>query len=165
MSYQTIDDIATTASTVTGSDKIEVRQSSTTKKSSLSTLLTYIQGTISFPSQTLAESAPSRVIGTVFQPNTTKVVNGQYAVSVSCQSLLLGNASGKIELLSDSANPPTTVRDTVANAISGVLSLVNSNTQALRYKVPAGHYVLLKSTVIGGTATFSIVSQSEVTEG
>ena len=113
----------------------------------------------------LTASTPSRSLGTAFQPSATKVTNCSYSVSVQCSSLLLGNASGKVELLSDTANPPTTVRATVAQSISGVLSLVNSNTQPLTYKVPAGHYVLLKSTTVGGTVAYGIVSQTEQTEG
>jgi len=134
-------------------------------KLSLTALVAFVQANLTFPSQTLSASTPSRAIGTAFQPSSTKVTNCTYSVNIQCSSLLLGNASGKIELLSDAANPPTTVRATVAQSISGVLSLVNGNTQPLAYKVPIGHYVLLKSTTASGTVAYSIVSQTEQTEG
>ncbi|MGX7706321.1 hypothetical protein [Methylobacterium sp. Gmos1] len=79
---------------------------------------------------------------------------------------LAGTSSATVSLFSDASNPPTTLRDQV-EATSGVgvsvtLALTTSNTAAVAYVVPAGHYVRLVSTVSGsGTAT--IIAQTEET--
>lgn len=114
---------------------------------------------------TITPSTPNRAFGTAFQPNATKAVECSYAVKAQVTNpLLAGTSTTTVRLLSDAANPPTTVRD-VVEATSGVgvsvtLALTTSNTAALRYIVPAGHYVLLQQTVTG-TGQASIVAQTE----
>lgn len=114
---------------------------------------------------TVTPSTPTRAIGTAFQPHATKAVECSYAVKAQVTNpLLAGTSTTTVRLLSDASNPPTTVRD-VVEATSGVgvsvtLALTTSNTAALRYIVPAGHYVLLQQT-ISGTGVASIVAQTE----
>lgn len=114
---------------------------------------------------TVTPSTPTRAIGTAFQPHATKAVECSYAVKAQVTNpLLAGTSTTTVRLLSDAANPPTTVRD-VVEATSGVgvsvtLALTTSNTAALRYIVPSGHYVLLQQTV-SGTGQASIVAQTE----
>lgn len=114
---------------------------------------------------TVTPSTPARAIGTAFQPHATKAVECSYAVKAQVTNpLLAGTSTTTVKLLSDAANPPITVRDTV-EATSGVgvsvtLALTTSNTAALRYIVPPGHWVLLQQT-ISGTGAASIVAQTE----
>lgn len=114
---------------------------------------------------TVTPSTPTRVIGTAFQPNATKAVECSYAIKTQVTNpLLVGTSVATVRLLSDASNPPTTVRDHV-EATSGVgisvtLALTTSNTAALRYLVPAGHYVLLQQS-ISGTGVVSIIAQTE----
>jgi hypothetical protein len=110
-------------------------------------------------------STPARAIGTAFQPSTAKPVLASYAVKAQVTNpLLAGTSTTTVRLLSDAANPPTTVRD-VVEASSGVglsvtIQITTSNTAALRYLVPPGHFVLLQQAIVG-TGTASIVAQTE----
>jgi hypothetical protein len=114
---------------------------------------------------TVTPTTPARAIGTAFQPHATKAVECSYSVKTQVTNpLLAGTSTTTVRLLSDASNPPTTVRDTV-EATSGVgvsvtLALTTSNTAALRYIAPPGHYVLLQQTITG-TGAASIVSQVE----
>jgi Collagen triple helix repeat (20 copies) len=114
---------------------------------------------------TVTPSTPTRAIGTAFQPHATKAVECSYSIKTQVTNpLVLGTSITTVKLLSDASNPPTTVRDTV-EATSGVgasvtIALTTSNTAALRYIVPPGHYVLLQQTT-SGTGAASIVAQTE----
>lgn len=113
----------------------------------------------------IAPSTPNRVIGTPFQPNAAKATRVNYAVTTSVTNpLLVGTSTATVRLLSDASNPPTTERDRVA-ASSGVgltvsIQLTTSNTASVAYIVPAGHYVLLTSAIVG-TGSATIVAQTE----
>ncbi len=113
----------------------------------------------------LAVSTPSRVIGTAFQPHATKRVKVCYAIKVQATNpALAGNSSALVRLLSDASNPPTTER-TRCEALSSVgiavaVQITQANPSELTYEVPAGHWVLLSSTV-SGTASATIVTQTE----
>lgn len=117
----------------------------------------------------VAVSTPTRVLGTAFQPSTTKQVLVSYSVKITCTASLAGGQDGKIELLSDASNPPTTVRATAQNqnsvSLAIALTAVNAQTLQLSYWTPPGHFVLLKSTQTTGTPTFSIINQVEQTFG
>lgn len=110
-------------------------------------------------------ATPIRVLGTPFQPSATKAVLVSYSVrTVVTNPLLAGTSTASVVLLSDANNPPTTERCRVA-ADSSVglavsIALTTSNTAALTYLVPAGHYVRLVSTVTG-TGMTAIISQTE----
>lgn len=152
MSYQTIDDIVTTASAVSGSDNLEVRQGGTTKKAALSVLLTYLNGALTFPNTSVTPSAPTRVLGTTYQNTSGKVLRVTPSIEVSATSLLLTGSKIKVELMSDSATTPTTVRGTVGQSVAGVLSLTNTNTIPVSYDVPPNHYYRTLTTQVSGGA-------------
>ena len=96
------------------------------------------------------ENSPrsSAAIGTAYRPSTTR--DTLVAASVQISSGVGGD--GKIEMLCDSANPPTTVRGTFR---VGTASMVLGGQ--LFVVIPAGHYWKLASTTAGGTPTYSIV--------
>lgn len=106
-----------------------------------------------------------RALNTVYQPNVSKGTLCAYSVKQQVSSLLLGSAECKCELLSDASNPPTTVRDTISIGTSGVLNIISSNTATVRHLVPAGHYIKLLTTTVGGTASQTLISQCETTCG
>jgi hypothetical protein len=62
---------------------------------------------------------------------------------------------GKVELMVDSSNPPTTVRGTFRVQAPTALS-VNGGGQLMAW-VPAGHYYILTTTDTVGTNTFTVV--------
>lgn len=117
----------------------------------------------------LSVATPTRVIGTAFQPSATKQTLVSYSVQITCTATIGGNQNGKIELLSDASNPPTTIRATAQNrtAVSLAIALqaINEQTTQLTYLVPAGHFVRLVSTQTTGTPAFAIISQTEETLG
>lgn len=87
-------------------------------------------------------------IGTAYRPSTTR--DTLVCASVQISSGVGGD--GKIEMLCDSANPPTTVRGTfrvgtASTVIGGQLFVV----------VPAGHYWKLLSTTASGTPAYSVI--------
>ena len=112
----------------------------------------------------VAASTPTRVLNTTFAPNSTRPVLVIYTVEISCTATLLGGQAGTVELRSDMAATPTTVRSSVSNAntVSLAIALTAVNTQrgVLTYLVPPGHNVRL---VVSGSATITLVNQTEVT--
>lgn len=128
-----------------------------------STGATGAQGPAGF--STITPSTPTRTIGTAFQPSATNAVLCLYSIQISCTASLSGGQAGQVQFLSDTSNPPTTVRATIANQnTSGLtigLTVVNNQTALLFYLVPAGHYVKLVSTNTTGTPSYTMVSQTE----
>lgn len=90
----------------------------------------------------------SAAIGTAYQPSTTR--DTLVVASVQIETDVAGD--GKLEMLCDSANPPTTVRGTFR--IGTALTIIGGQLSVI---VPAGHYWKLLSTDNGGTPTYSIV--------
>jgi hypothetical protein len=114
---------------------------------------------------TVTPSTPARALNAAFQPSTTKAVECSYSVALSVTNpLVAGNSTVTVQLLSDTTNPPTTVRETIsASSAVGLavsIALTTGNTIPLRYLCPAGHYVLLKSTVTG-TGSATLAAQTE----
>jgi hypothetical protein len=94
-------------------------------------------------------------------------------VSYSCKTTVTspavaGSAIASCALLSDAAAVPVTARARVEATVSlnlgGGVALTTSNTAALTYLVPAGHYVRIVSS-ISGTGSVSLAEQVEVTLG
>lgn len=114
---------------------------------------------------TVTPSTPTRAIGTAFQPSATNAALCIYSIQIACTASLSGGQAGQVQLLSDAANPPTTVRSTIANqntsALTIGLTVVNNQTATLSYLVPIGHYVKLVSTNTTGTPTYTMVAQAE----
>lgn len=112
-------------------------------------------------------STPSRTLGTAFRPSVSRLIVVYYSARVSTPLTISGGAVGRVELLSDSSNPPTTVRARVACGSTGAV-LVGTSTATLceselHYLVPIGDYVLLQSVTESGSPTYSINAQSEQT--
>lgn len=114
---------------------------------------------------TITLNTPSRSLGTAFQPSTTRPSLVSYSGRVVSSLSISGGQSGRIELRSDSSNPPTTVRARVAGGITGtaVVGVAMSDTveAPITYLVPAGHWVLLQSVNETGTPTYSLGAQVE----
>lgn len=111
----------------------------------------------------LTPSTPARTLNSNFTPNSTNGVWCCYTVEISCTATLLGGQTGTIELRSDTSATPTTVRASTSNTNSVALALaitvVNTQRVPISYLVPPNHNVRLVSS---GTATMSIIAQSEV---
>jgi hypothetical protein len=100
-----------------------------------------------------APTTPTRAIGTGFAPSATKSVWCSYTINIV-------NTSGQtttVELRSDAADPPTTVR-TSAKLISGATDGQTARQQ-LTYICPPGHNVKL---VASGTGAATISEQTEM---
>lgn len=110
-------------------------------------------------------STPTRALNTNFTPNANFPTWVSYSIAIAATATLTGNQQGTVELRSDSAATPTTVRGTASAGVNlalGVaITFTNSQTCQLSYLVPPGHNVRLVSSVVG-TPTISIVSQVEV---
>ena len=112
-------------------------------------------------------ATPSRALGTAFCPSSHRAVMGTYSVRIDTALSLTTGARGRVELLSDTANPPTTVRARVAGGNTGTLT-VGLNTSdvieaPLSYIIPPGHCAMLQSVDEVGTPTYSITTQTETT--
>lgn len=96
-------------------------------------------------------------IGAPFQVSTTESLTLNVSVRTVATSSLVGGAqSGRVEILCDGANPPTTVRDQIENGQTGVLvvglTIVQKVGGNFRIKVPAGSWVLLRVVADAGSA-------------
>lgn len=118
---------------------------------------------------TVTPSTPSRSLNATFTPNASKAVMACYSVNISVTNpLLAGNSSATVNLVSDTASTPTTVR-AVAAATSSVgltvtVQITQQQTTPLCYIVPANHNVRLNSST-SGTASVTIVAQTEESLG
>lgn len=110
--------------------------------------LTDIKGRYWFEQGVAVNTRISASIGTAYQPSTAR--NTQVSVSVEISTGAAGD--GKLELLCDAANPPTTVRGTFR--VGTALTVIGGQLTCI---VPAGHYWKIVSTSTGGSPTFSIV--------
>lgn len=108
----------------------------------------------------------TRALNTNFTPSTLYDTLVSYSVVSTCTATLLGGQSQTIELRSDTAATPTTVRATYTNAntVTLAIGITMTNTQAsqLSYIVPRGHNVRVNSA--GNCSAVSIVSQVESQE-
>lgn len=112
-------------------------------------------------------STPTRSLGTAFRPNVSRITSAHYSVKIDATITVSGGQAGRVELLSDTANPPTTIRASVPCGSTGTVvvgvSMVTTCGDELSYTVPAGHYVLLRSVNVTSTPTYTIVNQVEET--
>lgn len=103
----------------------------------------------------------ARTLNTNFTPDPGRPVLVIYSVRIDVGS----TEAGRVELRSDAAVTPTTVRSTVRHSmtVNGLLSNGSgSTTHVLSYLVPAGHNVRLVTTNDTGTPVYSITSQTEI---
>jgi hypothetical protein len=99
-------------------------------------------------------STPSRALNTTFTPSTTNFVHCIYTI----QLVETPGQDGTVELRSDTASPPTTVRCSGRSAAGALLGASVTNRTILTYVCPPGDNVRI---VTSGTGTFSIVNQTE----
>lgn len=115
----------------------------------------------------LNPTAPVRALNTNFTPNTERPTLCIYSVEIAGVTTLLSGDDGTIDLRSDTAVTPTTVRCSMRNRVFqglGVtVGLQSTIRSTLVYLVPAGHNVRLVTTVIVATPVFTLVSSCEVT--
>lgn len=108
-------------------------------------------------------NTPTRTLNSNFQPSASRpslcIYTGTWTVSLS----VTGNQAGAVELRSDSAATPTTVRADQPFVMNLALGLTIGSTQSnpwlLSYAVPAGHNVRLPTT---GAGTFAITRSTEI---
>lgn len=98
------------------------------------------------------DTSPGRSLDTSFQPNEFRPTLVIYTVSGDCD----GDDTLDINLLSDSADPPTTTicRGQWGNSESGTAVLV--------HLVPPGHFVEIETSATGDP-TSSLDVQTEIT--
>lgn len=92
-----------------------------------------------------APTTPTRALDTSFQPSTTKHALCMYTIEMNCDT----TESCVVELRSDAADPPTTVRAStkLLPTLTGGGSVIAR--QQMTYIVPPGHYVKLVNTATG----------------
>lgn len=121
------------------------------------------QGVQGLPNITSLTSAPGRALNATFQPHATRPTLCTYTVRITCTVSLGGSQTGTVELRSDAASPPVTVRDRAELTHGLGLGVgVNSTVAAgsvISHLVPAGHNVRLVSS---GAAAIVLVDQTEV---
>lgn len=117
--------------------------------------MTWMDGKIVGESQPSGQTAPSRVIGTPFQPNANGWTLGIYSISFAATH----GQSGQVQALCDAANPPTTEAGAVGCSVTDDAAAVTVVTQ-LVVLCPPGFYVKLVAT---GTGTPTLVAQQETT--
>lgn len=111
-------------------------------------------------------STPSRTLGTAFKPSADRMTMVTYSASADCTITLSGGQEGRVELLSDSANPPTTIRADVigckntGTVVVGVTQVVGTRGTA-SYIVPVNDYVLVRKVDVTGTPSYAITRQTE----
>lgn len=99
----------------------------------------------------------ARSLNTPFQPSLTRAVFVNYTIEVVTLAGVF--SGGIIELVSDSANPPTTVRATLE--LTANTPVATTYIVPMSHIVPPGDWVELDLTVVGG-GIVSIVTASEV---
>jgi hypothetical protein len=125
-----------------------------------------IQGPAGEGFGTITINTPSRILGTAFQLSTTRPSFVTYSARIVSNLTVLGGQAGRIELLSDASNPPTTVRQRVAGGCVGTavvgVALTDTVEAPMSYLVKPGDYVLLQGVNETGTPTFSLPAQTEL---
>jgi hypothetical protein len=114
--------------------------------------------------------ASTRALNSAFQPSGSRPVLCIYVIRITTPQAA-GNNEGRVDFLSDSANPPTTVRESVAIGVntaggggvggSAAVSTIEHNG-VLVYLCPKRHYIQLNSITVAGTPVFSIANQIEL---
>lgn len=121
-------------------------------------------------------SHPTRAIGAAFQPDPTgrkwAFVTYTFRIGASVTvPPLTGTATttGRIDVKSDAANPPTDVIAPVRNSQSAThtltvslgLTLGQDQDPSVSFWVPPGHWVLFTSVSEAGAPTFSVQQSTE----
>jgi hypothetical protein len=111
-------------------------------------------------------SHPARFFNTAFQPNTSRPTLLIYSVRIASALSIAGGARGRIELLSDAANPPVTSRARVAGGLTGTvvigIALDDVVEGTLVYLCPAGDFVLLMPIDEEGSPNYALELATEI---
>lgn len=109
-------------------------------------------------------SSRSVVIGTSYQPSTTRYTDVSVSVQVSCALTLSGGATGAISLQTSPNNSTWTTVQQITNANSGTLvigvAITNTNGGDLQATVSPGYYYRLTSTTTTGTPGYSVLNNA-----
>lgn len=112
-------------------------------------------------------TTPARALNTNFTPSLDRPTLCIYSCEIGGQTTLLSGDDGVIELRSDTAVTPTTVRCSMRNRIFQALGVTVGTQTIIRsnlvYLVPPGHNVRLVSVILVAAPTFAIVHQTEIT--
>lgn len=109
-------------------------------------------------------SSPGRALNSAFQPSTSRPALVMYTVRVA-GAATANLTGGRVELRSDSANPPTTLRCQGRSQwkVTGALTtMLDEYDAVLTYLVPANDFVELVSTTENGAPTFTLIAQTEI---
>lgn len=112
-------------------------------------------------------TTPARLFNQNFTPNLIRPTLCIYSVEISATTTLLSGDDGVVELRSDTAVTPTTVRCSVRNrTFQGLGVTVGTNVimrNVLVYLVPAGHNVRLATVTLVTEPQYTLVHQTEIT--
>ena len=112
-------------------------------------------------------TTPARTFNTNFTPNASRPTLCIYSCEISATTSLASGDDGTIDLRSDTAVTPTTIRCSMRNRLFqtvGVTVGTNSIVRSvLMYLVPAGHNVRLVTTTLVAAPIFTLVNQTEIT--
>ncbi len=113
----------------------------------------------------VTHTTSSRALGAAFQPSVGRPVMGCYSVQISTAVTLSGGQAGRVELLVDAANPPTTARSSIPGGVTGTVvlgvSLSFSFGGVLCALFKPGEFGLLQTVDVVGSPSYSIVQQTE----
>lgn len=111
-------------------------------------------------------NTPVRTFNTDFTPSLGRPALCIYTVQVGGTTTLLSGDDGVIELRSDTAATPTTVRCSMRNRIFQTLGItVGTNTvirTPLVYLVPAGHNVRIGTVTLTAAPVFTFINSVEI---
>lgn len=112
-------------------------------------------------------TTPARTFNTNFTPNASRPTLCIYSVQIACITTLASGDDGIIDLRSDTAVTPTTVRCSMRNRLVQTLGVTVGTESIIRsvltYLVPAGHNVRLVTTTLVAAPVFTLVNQTEIT--
>lgn len=105
--------------------------------------------------QSWTPTTPARALNVAFQPSATKYTLCIYSVQIASST----GDDGTVEMRSDAAVPPVTVRCSFRAAVSGLIGDTGTTRAPLVYLVPPGDRVLLATS---GTGVFTLSHQTEI---
>lgn len=112
-------------------------------------------------------TTPARTLNSNFTPSAERPTLCIYSCEIGGTTTLLSGDDGVIELRSDTAGTPTTVRCSIRNRVfQGLGVTVGTNVitrSVLTYLVPPGHNVRLATVTLVAAPTFAIIHQTEIT--
>lgn len=110
----------------------------------------------------VTSATPARVLNTTFQPSASRPTLVIYTVRIEQPASIATPQQARIELRSDAADPPVTVRCQTRQARGTPTDATLAHDAVLVHLVPAGHRVRLENVTVSGTPTFTLVNQTEI---